>query len=65
MGRSKLFTVEEEYQIAEEYFDTPATWTMTKIARRWKCSQPTVGKIIDKITKELNNGHNTRSIPKE
>ena len=33
--------------------DTPATWTITKIAKRWRCSAPTVGNLINKLTKEL------------
>ena len=54
MGRSPKFTTEQKYEIVEEYLDTPPSWTMTKIARRWGCSQPTIGNIINEIFAELN-----------
>ena len=53
MSRKPKFTIEEQYKIVEEYLDTPPTWTMTKIANRWGCSQTLIGKIIDRIFAEL------------
>lgn len=53
MGRQRKFTKEQEYQIMEDYLDTPPGYGFSKIARRWKCSETTIANVYKRVLKDM------------